>query len=436
MIGRFSRARASLCRSSACRPFSSAPERFLLVNPIHIPGCNQEALSSAPARFLLVNPIHIPGRHQEIENTEPEAPGKRTAFEGDSILHQAAFTGHSSAVTRIAREDPSLVTFANEDLYTPLHRAASCSHYAASRALLEALEDSLRLEMAQESHEDEDTEEEGQGGSLKLNDKEDSAVDADADVDLNLVKEEDYEHLLKENEDDVAEDRDYDYDDEWEPNEWEGDYQEEVVELTLEQRQKITDYVNALNHRNQTSLHLACLKGYPPLVEMLLAYGADSSLRDSNGLLPLHIASKHGRAIVVRMLLETEQMGGTGDSLGEGNAAWVNSTSGSGVRETALHMAAKSGLSNTVKVLLEAGSDPTIESGAGVLPLDMARRTLRNKITKVNSMKSKANKKNSGEVREHTLRLLEESMTEFDKSKGGRINFSARYRYKSPTGRR
>ena len=92
-------------------------------------------------------------------------------------------------------------------------------------------------------------------------------------------------------------------------------------------------YVNALNHRRQTSLHLACLKGYPPLVDMLLAYGADSSIRDSNGLLPLHIASKRGRARVVRMLLETEQMGGTVNSLGVGNAAWINSTGGSGVRE-------------------------------------------------------------------------------------------------------
>jgi len=54
----------------------------------------------------------------------------------------------------------------------------------------------------------------------------------------------------------------------------------------------------------RTTLHLAAMKGYLPIVQMLLEKGMDINARDNYGWTPLHLAAERGQQAVVKALLE------------------------------------------------------------------------------------------------------------------------------------
>lgn len=57
----------------------------------------------------------------------------------------------------------------------------------------------------------------------------------------------------------------------------------------------------------QTALHLAVRHGRVVMVRLLLSYGADANIQDSQGTTALMFASERGHTHVARLLLERSQ---------------------------------------------------------------------------------------------------------------------------------
>lgn len=94
------------------------------------------------------------------------------------------------------------------------------------------------------------------------------------------------------------------------------------------------------NHRGETLLHLASIKGDIPSVEYLLQHGGDPNVKDHAGWTPLHEACNHGHLKVVELLLQ--------------HKALVNTTGYQ--NDSPLHDAAKNGHLDIVKLLLSYGA--------------------------------------------------------------------------------
>ncbi|XP_062216803.1 uncharacterized protein LOC133916922 [Phragmites australis] len=112
-----------------------------------------------------------------------------------------------------------------------------------------------------------------------------------------------------------------------------------------------------------TLLHLACLYGHLPCVQLLLERGASLECKDEEGAIPLHDACAGGFTEIVQYILNfaankdgcTVRMLNTVDSEGD----------------TPLHHAARGEHLDVVKLLLEAGACPK-KNSYGQTPADMA----------------------------------------------------------------
>ncbi|XP_005361474.1 BRCA1-associated RING domain protein 1 [Microtus ochrogaster] len=108
------------------------------------------------------------------------------------------------------------------------------------------------------------------------------------------------------------------------------------------------------NHRGETLLHIASIKGDIPSVEYLLQNGNDPNVKDHAGWTPLHEACSHGHLKIVELLLQ--------------HNALVNTTGYQ--NDTPLHDAAKNGHIDIVKVLLSYGASRNAVNIFGVRPVD------------------------------------------------------------------
>ena len=106
-----------------------------------------------------------------------------------------------------------------------------------------------------------------------------------------------------------------------------------------------------------TLLHDAALKGYVPIVELLLRKGADVNALNGSGGTPLHDAALGGHVEAASLLL------GRGASI---NAQEVESGN------TALANAASWGRLNLVNLLLDKGADAKLKNKAGKTALMLA----------------------------------------------------------------
>ncbi|KAL6049546.1 hypothetical protein STEG23_021085 [Scotinomys teguina] len=108
------------------------------------------------------------------------------------------------------------------------------------------------------------------------------------------------------------------------------------------------------NHRGETLLHIASIKGDIPSVEYLLQNGNDPNVKDHAGWTPLHEACSHGHLKIVEMLLQ--------------HNALVNTTGYQ--NDSPLHDAAKNGHVDIVKMLLSYGASRNAVNIFGVRPVD------------------------------------------------------------------
>ncbi|XP_031307683.2 BRCA1-associated RING domain protein 1 [Camelus dromedarius] len=110
------------------------------------------------------------------------------------------------------------------------------------------------------------------------------------------------------------------------------------------------------NHRGETLLHVASIKGDIPSVEYLLQNGSDPNVKDHAGWTPLHEACNHGHLKVVELLLQ--------------HKALVNTTGYQ--NDSPLHDAAKNGHVDIVKLLLSYGASRSAVNTFGLRPVDYA----------------------------------------------------------------
>lgn len=111
--------------------------------------------------------------------------------------------------------------------------------------------------------------------------------------------------------------------------------------------------------KDESPLMLAALKGHVDLVNHLIAKDADVN---KTGWTPLHYAASGAKAPILLILLE--------------HSAYIDAESPNG--STPLMMAAMYGNAESVKVLLEAGADPTLKNQQGLTAADFALRVSRN----------------------------------------------------------
>lgn len=107
--------------------------------------------------------------------------------------------------------------------------------------------------------------------------------------------------------------------------------------------------------QDESPLMLAALRGYAELCTKLIARDADVN---KPGWAPLHYAATNSHIEIMQLLLD--------------NHAYIDAASPNG--STPLMMAAMYGNASAVKMLLEAGADPTLKNGIGLTAIDFANR--------------------------------------------------------------
>lgn len=110
--------------------------------------------------------------------------------------------------------------------------------------------------------------------------------------------------------------------------------------------------------QDESPLMLAAIKGYLEICQQLIARDADVN---KPGWTPLHYASTSGQIATMRLLLD--------------NHAYIDAASPNG--STPLMMASQYGTNDAVKLLLEAGADPTLRNIQGLAAIDFARQVQR-----------------------------------------------------------
>ena len=108
-----------------------------------------------------------------------------------------------------------------------------------------------------------------------------------------------------------------------------------------------------------TPLHLSVVHHQLSIMKLLLEAGADVNEKDDGGNTPLHLAAWHSRSDVIQLLLKEGLDPNTRNDRGQ----------------TALMIASHWGEANAsrkIKVLLDAGADPTLPDRAGLLAEDLS----------------------------------------------------------------
>lgn len=111
-----------------------------------------------------------------------------------------------------------------------------------------------------------------------------------------------------------------------------------------------------------TALHLVCLYGYLPCVQLLLERGANLESKDEDGAIPLHDACAGGFIEIVQLLLNSandaecvKRMLETVDAEGD----------------TPLHHAARGEHVDVIRLLLASGSSITATNAYGKTPCEL-----------------------------------------------------------------
>ncbi|MFA6507254.1 MAG: ankyrin repeat domain-containing protein, partial [Treponemataceae bacterium] len=159
------------------------------------------------------------------------------------------------------------------------------------------------------------------------------------------------------------------------------------------------DRINETDDEGSTPLHIAVQEKAPAeVISGILAFGPKLSEPDSSGRTPLHIALTAKRFDTAKLLVEAGAnpfvFTGADETaaalaLRMGKDAILALFSGSAISgrdaigNTALHYAAAQTSIETVQLLLELGASKTAKNVSGELPIDLARRWQREMNEKI-----------------------------------------------------
>ncbi|KAG1354857.1 BRCA1-associated RING domain protein 1 [Cocos nucifera] len=116
-----------------------------------------------------------------------------------------------------------------------------------------------------------------------------------------------------------------------------------------------------------TVLHLSCLYGYLPCVQLLLQRGANLESKDEEGAIPLHDACAGGRcAGFIDIVQYIINFSGSPDCV----ERMLNTTDAEG--DTPLHHAARGEHLDVIRLLLAAGASPKKTNAYGKTPAELA----------------------------------------------------------------
>ncbi|XP_074047543.1 BRCA1-associated RING domain protein 1 isoform X2 [Macrotis lagotis] len=154
------------------------------------------------------------------------------------------------------------------------------------------------------------------------------------------------------------------------------------------------------NHRGETPLHIASIKGDLPSVEHLLQNGSDPNVKDYAGWTPLHEACNHGHQKIVELLLQ--------------HKALVNTTGYQ--NDSPLHDAVRNGHMSIAKLLLSHGASRNAVNIFGLRPVDYAeteamRSVLLPKESEVDKASYCSGSVNTSQRRDDPLVLLSSGLT-------------------------
>lgn len=112
-----------------------------------------------------------------------------------------------------------------------------------------------------------------------------------------------------------------------------------------------------------TALHLTCLYGYLPCVQLLLERGANLEPKDEDGAIPLHDACAGGFIEIVQLLLDRASNSGCLKRMLDSVDA---------EDDTPLHHAARGEHAEVIQLLLANGASPTKTNTYGKIPQELA----------------------------------------------------------------
>ncbi|XVE76101.1 hypothetical protein DITRI_Ditri12bG0146200 [Diplodiscus trichospermus] len=112
-----------------------------------------------------------------------------------------------------------------------------------------------------------------------------------------------------------------------------------------------------------TALHLACLYGYLPCVQLLLERGANLEAKDEDGAVPLHDTCAGGFTEIVQLLLDRANGSGCVKRM-------LDTVDAEG--DTPLHHAARGEHVDVIRLLLANGASPTKTNTYGKIPGELA----------------------------------------------------------------
>ncbi|GAV89018.1 Ank domain-containing protein/Ank_2 domain-containing protein [Cephalotus follicularis] len=111
-----------------------------------------------------------------------------------------------------------------------------------------------------------------------------------------------------------------------------------------------------------TTLHLTCLYGHLPCVQLLLERGASVEAKDEDGALPLHDACAGGFTEIVQLLIDSAN---NPDCM----KRMLESVDAEG--DTPLHHAARGEHEDVIRLLLASGASPTVSNLCGKSPSEL-----------------------------------------------------------------
>jgi len=112
-----------------------------------------------------------------------------------------------------------------------------------------------------------------------------------------------------------------------------------------------------------TALHLTCLYGYLPCVQLLLERGASLEVKDQDGAIPLHDACASGFTEIVQVMINSTNNP-------EAVKRMLESVDVEG--DTPLHHASRGEHEDVIRLLLAAGASPTKTNIYGKPPSELA----------------------------------------------------------------